>query len=439
MTSLLGMILVTGWFGAVIGGLALARPRLHPELSRKLAHMGMGLATLFFPLLFGAAWPVWALSVSFMMVLAALRWVGPLRERFGKVLGDVKRQSWGEFYFPLAVAIVFTIAHLQPARYVISLLVLTLADAVAALIGTRFGKLRYRTDEGWKSIEGSLSLFAVAAISTAVPAAFMTHQDLVRLEITAICVGVLAALVEAIAWRGLDNLFLPLATLVVLIEFEKHTIAELITRLAVALGMLAVLLLWRQRTTLRDNALAGATLVLYLCFAVGGWLWLEPPLLLTMVYTFLPFRPQRVSAEVHGNTVILSMAAAGFVWLFLDKSLHDTDYRLPYVLSFALQLSMVFLARWKRGKPTTATWLIISGASFAAWLFAFVPALVVAWSHLSVSVALTALMVVAAATTLFCALEGHPADMPNSVRRWLIQTAVALAGSTAGLLTVFKR
>lgn len=433
-----GIGIAAGSFAVVFGGVTLARRSLPPEASRKLVHVAMGLVTLSFPFLFLEPWPVWALSGLFIVTLSALRFLGPLRQRFGQTLGGVERQSWGEFYFPMAVAIVFTLSYRRPANYVIALLVLTLGDAVAALVGLRFGKLRYRTDEGCKTIEGSLALCLVAALCTAVPALLMTHQPVVRAAIAGVCVGVLAALVEAISWRGLDNLFLPLATLALLNDFWRRSTPELLVRLVVAIGLLTLLLLWRQRTTLRDDALAGATLVLYLCFTIGGWLWLEPPLVVAVAYTFLPFRPERISPDIHGNWVMLSLAGAGFLWLFLERGEHTGDYLLPYVLSFALQLSMVFLARWKRGRPSTPAWRIIAGAAFAAWLFIFLPAMVSAAFRPALGSMVLALVLIIAVTGLFCIFEGHPRNMPNNPRRWLIQTTLALAGSAAGLLPAFK-
>ena len=41
----------------------------HPELVRKLLHIGMGLVTLSFPYLFDAAWPVIVLAILAVLVL----------------------------------------------------------------------------------------------------------------------------------------------------------------------------------------------------------------------------------------------------------------------------------------------------------------------------------------------------------------------------------
>lgn len=434
------MSIAAGSFAALMGGLKVAarRHELPPEVSRKFVHIGMGLVAAAFPWLFAQAWPVWVLSAGFGIALAAIRFFEPLRQRLGRILGGVERRSWGEFYFPVAVAGVFTLAHEQRDRYVISILVLALADAAAALFGGRFGETKYRTDEGWKSIEGSLALFLVALLSAAGPGMWMTDQSVTRVLIMATCIGVLAALVEAISWRGLDNLFLPLATLVMLTRFAEYTNSELLGRAVVALGLFGLMLLWRRRTTLRDDALAAVTLALYVFWTVGGWLWLQAPLTVALAYTFLPFRPRRTSADVHGTHIVLCLAAAGLIWLFLEGTAHEGNYQVPYVLSFTAQLSMIFLARWKRGRPETSVTVVIPAAAFAAWLILYVPAALTGLAGGTPAAALVALAVVTALTLFFARIVRPVEDMPNTPGRWLSQAGVALVGSSAGLLPIFK-
>src|SRR5229473_3067773 len=110
MNPFVAIAVVAGIFAALMTSVKLASRslRLNPEVSRKLIHIGMGLVTVLFPWLFAEAWAVWVLSLSFVVVLALIRFVAPFQNQFGDVLGGVKRQSWGEFYFPVAVAVVFT-------------------------------------------------------------------------------------------------------------------------------------------------------------------------------------------------------------------------------------------------------------------------------------------------------------------------------------------
>ena len=51
---------------------------------------------------------------------------------------------------------------------------MTLADAVAALVGITYGKLRYVTGDGFKSAEGSVAFLSIAFLSVHVPLLLFT-------------------------------------------------------------------------------------------------------------------------------------------------------------------------------------------------------------------------------------------------------------------------
>jgi phytol kinase len=126
----------------------------HPEVVRKLMHVGMGLTVLVFPWVFHEVWPVVAVAVLSLALLAAVRLVSGLRQRLGSVLGGVARKSLGEFYFAVSVAALFALSRGRPYAnilYCVPILVLALADAVAALIGLRYGQFQYATVDGKKT------------------------------------------------------------------------------------------------------------------------------------------------------------------------------------------------------------------------------------------------------------------------------------------------
>ena len=106
-----GMALVLSALGGLMGGLRLyqrlASP--HPEVVRKLLHMGMGLVTLSFPWLFDQTWPVLVLAVLSIALLTSVRLVAGLKSSLGSVVSGVARASLGEIYFPVAVAVLFVL------------------------------------------------------------------------------------------------------------------------------------------------------------------------------------------------------------------------------------------------------------------------------------------------------------------------------------------
>ena len=245
----LGMCLVVSIFGVLMVGLsAYRRSRSKdPELVRKLLHIGMGLVTLTFPWLFAAIWPVLLLTVVFTLFLTSLRLSRPLQQLLGGVIDGVARQSMGEIYFPLAVGLVFLLSAGDPITFCIPMLILALADSGAALIGKRYGTLRYAAGDGEKSVEGSAAFLIVAFLSTQVPLLLFTNTGRSESMVIALTLALLVMLLEAIAWRGLDNLFIPLGAFLLLKTFLKLDATTLAAHLGIAVVLVILSVLFRPR------------------------------------------------------------------------------------------------------------------------------------------------------------------------------------------------
>jgi phytol kinase len=94
--------------------------------------------------------------------------------------------------------------------YSIPVLTLTFADTAAAVAGKRYGRLRYPTPGGYKSLEGSTAFFVAACICSLVPLTVASSGAPVTALFIAISLSVMMTLVEAVSFGGLDNLLIPL-------------------------------------------------------------------------------------------------------------------------------------------------------------------------------------------------------------------------------------
>lgn len=436
---LLGIALVLILLGSMMAGLReLARRiRIHPELIRKLLHIGMGLTTLSFPWLFQTEWPVITLAALAAGLLLALRGSARLRSKLGGVVDGVGRDSLGEVYFPIAVAALFVLAHRLTILYVIPMLLLTLGDAAAALIGTRYGTVHYSTQEGQKSAEGSLSFFLVAFLSVHVPLLIFTSTGRAESLTIGLTLGLLAMVLEALAWRGLDNLFIPLGGYVLLRSLLKTPETDLLIRFGVMAALVTFVLLWRQRTTLNDSALFGAALVGFLIWTIGGWLWLIAPLTLFCTYTLIWPRLAKEIPGYHGITEILQTTGIGVGWLFLAQTLHRPELLLPYTLSFAAHLAFIGLVRLRAMLPNAHPALLLGTVLLKSWMLLILPCLI------RLGVTYTALLwALIAPIGITVAIEGALQSEPTSDGRygrrlWLHQLSI-LAGSMIGLIPLVR-
>ena len=340
MHPLLGMAVVLLALGALLGCLTLCRrwAAPHPELLRKLLHAGMGLVTLSFPWLFDDVWPVLILALFSIILLASLRLISPLKSSVGQVVGGVARSSLGEIYFPMAVAILWVFYVYGPAEgraqqrllYLIPLLLLTVSDALAALVGVAYGGHPYDTPDGSKSVEGSVAFFLSAFLCCHVPLLLLGERDRPETLLIAALLALLAMMFEAIAWAGLDNLILPLvAHLLLGIYWDLHA-GALLMRLGVTLGFLVFALFFSRWATLVGSAVLGAVLVGYICWALGGWAWTVPPLLLYVGYTFVSPATELNSQKTHSMHAVVSVSAAGMIWLFLAQLQGRPEWFFPF-------------------------------------------------------------------------------------------------------------
>jgi phytol kinase len=189
--------------------------RASAEMTRKLLHAGSGAMTLTFPFLFRDLWPVLLLTGASGALVAAARFVPSLRSRLGCVASGVDRPTLGELYFPMSIALLFWLTHDQhPLLFVIPVLILTLADAVCALVGRRYGSTRYIGSD--KSLEGSLAFLVIAFFCVHVPLLLWSEVGGAQSLLIAATLAPPVMLLEAVGRRGLDNLLIPIGSYVLL-------------------------------------------------------------------------------------------------------------------------------------------------------------------------------------------------------------------------------
>lgn len=291
-----------------------------PESRRKAVHIAMGLAVLGFPWWFDSIVPVIVLCVLSLGVLGWLRWRESRAEFEGLlVLHGVNRSSFGDVLFPLAVVGVFGFSQYfagdhAVVLYVVPILVLAVADAAGALIGSCYGVKTFANLSGCKSVEGSFTFFMAAFLSAHIPILLMTDTGRVESLMIACILALVVMLVEAIATRGLDNLVVPLAAVFLLERFLGFDVAALSWRLLGAAGLFAVVFCLRRGSSLNGGALLGAVLFGYGCWALGGWMFVVPPLLLFFEHLWVTRRLRRVAALEHDLCPMVAIGLSTIPW-----------------------------------------------------------------------------------------------------------------------------
>ena len=169
---------------------------------RKFIHIATSF--LIFPVIYGIKEP-------------GLRYVGPLFFVFfnaiasyggmGRAIGlsDEKRHI-GLVVYPLSVlflVFLFNIGYMGAESAVSGVLIMGLGDGMAALVGTKWGKHKYKVFKvGVKSVEGTFSMFVASF--------FVVYFLSTCGVLVALFVALFSSLVENISPSGVDNATVPI-------------------------------------------------------------------------------------------------------------------------------------------------------------------------------------------------------------------------------------
>lgn len=219
---------------------------IDPELSRKLAHILMGLVTLSFPWLFDSSGPVMVLALLSLMLIAAIRFWPPLRSLLGKSILSAERFTLGEFFFPLGILSAFLLSNGDRMSYLVAVLALTLADPLAAFVGIAVARRR-RMLLPRKSIEGSLAFMLVSGLIAVIALNRMAGMSLSDSLLIGFNFGLVLALIEALSFWGTDNLTVPMGAVLLMQTIPGFAVTLQLSFMVTVLLMVKVLPAWQRQ------------------------------------------------------------------------------------------------------------------------------------------------------------------------------------------------
>jgi uncharacterized protein (TIGR00297 family) len=269
------------YVGAVVAAGEIARRLgLSREVSRKIIHVGVGLWIFGTLALFTSPW----LAAIPPLTSAAGNWVIH-RKRLLKATEDAP-ENLGTVWFPISFGILVLVAWGRPAAIAGGLMAMTIGDALASLVGIRWGRHGYAAPgDARKSLEGSLAMFGGTFVAVLVtlkglpallgpevtPAWFANGQHLAALVGLPALTAVVATCAEALGVKGRDNLWVPLsagAVLYVALGLSPEVIATL--GLGAVLAAVIGVAAW-FKGSLSPSGVLGAILTGTLVFGLGGW------------------------------------------------------------------------------------------------------------------------------------------------------------------------
>ncbi|MCC5656079.1 phosphatidate cytidylyltransferase [Nostoc sp. XA010] len=190
-----------------------------PDLTRKVIHIGAGMWVFGALLLFNH----WEIGI---IPFASFIGLNYLFYRY-RIIGamDTQDSSPGTVYFAISVTLLFGLLWRPDgpvdsvAIAVAGIMAMTWGDALAALIGRRFGQHKYQVGNSVRSWEGSAAMFVVSTVVIFLVLLLLPGSSLSPLGkpfslawalLTAVITATFATLAEAVSPHGTDNLSVPL-------------------------------------------------------------------------------------------------------------------------------------------------------------------------------------------------------------------------------------
>ncbi|STX51712.1 Cytidylyltransferase family [Legionella busanensis] len=188
--------------------------QIHPEYSRKFIHILCGLTCLTYPILFNSILSViiiMGLTIVFFLILR----LPYFKQTFNSVF-NLRHLSLGEIYFPISIILLFYLAKDNYLLFAIPILILSLADAAASIIGVKYHRIQYSFFKSKKSLEGSVAFLIVSFFCIAVPF-FLVNSTFLLID--SLLLAIFLTLLEGACSKGFDNIFLPLCAYLLLHYF----------------------------------------------------------------------------------------------------------------------------------------------------------------------------------------------------------------------------
>jgi phytol kinase len=157
----------------------------------------------------------WYFAIIPPLSFVVLNYISYRQEIF-KSVETGEKGNLGTVYFPISFAIILCLFWDSPHLLVASLMPMTWGDALAAILGRRYGQRKYTLLGSTRSVEGSLAMFLFSWLSTFLALLLLPPLAWQTSLLYSLALAAFATLVEALSPWHLDNLTVPLLSAAVL-------------------------------------------------------------------------------------------------------------------------------------------------------------------------------------------------------------------------------
>ncbi|MBT3801875.1 MAG: phosphatidate cytidylyltransferase [Bacteroidetes bacterium] len=190
---------------------------INPEYTRKSGHVIGTLASLILLYTLDSHWYVLGLELSIFFIL----FIGKLKGTF-KAIENVNRKSSGSYLLPVSIYILFLVSSKFQNNlfFILPIFLLGISDPLAGLVGILFKaksrKIKLFSFAFNKTILGSTTFF-VSSLILSLITLFAFGFSWQQVILISVLVSSVSTLTELVSPKGIDNLTVPLVSLIVLL------------------------------------------------------------------------------------------------------------------------------------------------------------------------------------------------------------------------------
>jgi len=186
----------------------------YPEISRKLLHIMVGNVAFLLPIFVTKEIMAFIAAGPFILFTFLMSPHTPIKSMRGKT--SAAGHGMGLVYYSITWTILAYVFFDNMVVIAIGILAMSYGDGFASIIGTRFGKRKYSIFGDEKSYVGSLAMLIFTFITTIIAILYynisITSYSYVLMVLALIALVV--TIVEAATPKGLDNLTVPFAAVI---------------------------------------------------------------------------------------------------------------------------------------------------------------------------------------------------------------------------------
>lgn len=179
----------------------------YPEGGRKFLHIMTGNIAFLLPIFVTREAMAFAAAAPFIFLTFLMSPYSPLKKIRGKT--SAAGHGMGLVYYSITWTILAYLFFDNMVVIAIAILAMSYGDGLASIIGMKFGVRKYNVYGDQKSYIGSMSMFIFTFITIIIALIYYDISITKYIVVVMVFISVVAALVEGLTPKGLDNLTVP--------------------------------------------------------------------------------------------------------------------------------------------------------------------------------------------------------------------------------------